>query len=367
MNTIHKQIQNGLSALGQDIAVDGAVGTQTLERAKAFEAAQAELIKTNPKAYLDALRTKVMDRTLSLLQKEQLTKDEIKDLQHAFLTFNFKGTSSADGLAGYKTACGLFSFLAFFGFDANIIQNKNLKAIYEKFEKQSGTYTKSQIARTIYPKGMAVENLPKQRSYTYIDEDQNKREIVFNRPINEGDLSSYYGSRMHPIFKRQKHHDGVDFGARMYAPVYAAADGEVIEVRRSNKGYGNHVKIRHGDGQIETLYGHLNAFANKLQEGRIVSAGDLIGFVGESGDADGPHLHYEVRIDGKQIDPLTLPEYYAFDLPEIVVSAPSLVPEIAPVPVESLKVSQPFLDPYPSLYDIQPKVDLYGLTKTTGI
>lgn len=122
-------------------------------------------------------------------------------------------------------------------------------------------------------------------------------------PVN-GRVSSPFGERVHPIYGTQGFHSGQDIAAPEGTPVYAAMDGEVIAVGVGEMS-GNYVKLSHAEG-METLYCHLCA-AN-VEEGVAVRRGDVIGFVGQTGLATGPHLHFEVHIDGVKRDPAFLLE-----------------------------------------------------------
>jgi murein DD-endopeptidase MepM/ murein hydrolase activator NlpD len=115
-------------------------------------------------------------------------------------------------------------------------------------------------------------------------------------------VSSRFGRRFHPIFKNWRAHTGVDFAAPQGTRVLAAADGEVA-FAGVRGGYGNAIVLRHG-GTITTLYGHLSRFAKGIHAGVRVKQGEVIGYVGHTGWATGPHLHYEFRIAGIYQDPL---------------------------------------------------------------
>lgn len=114
-------------------------------------------------------------------------------------------------------------------------------------------------------------------------------------------LASGYGMRLHPILKIGKMHNGLDFAAHVGTPIYATGDGKVKSVGRHG-GYGNVVVINHGYG-YETLYAHMSKF--KVRRGQKVKRGDVIGYVGNTGLSTGPHLHYEIHKDGKEIDPIS--------------------------------------------------------------
>jgi murein DD-endopeptidase MepM/ murein hydrolase activator NlpD len=116
--------------------------------------------------------------------------------------------------------------------------------------------------------------------------------------------SNFSRSRMHPVLGYARAHTGVDFGAPTGTRVKATGDA-TVEFAGRRGGYGNLVILRHQNG-YETYYGHLSAFASGIRRGRAVSQGDVIAYVGATGVATGPHLHYEVRIAGKPYNPLTV-------------------------------------------------------------
>ncbi|MEC7761512.1 MAG: peptidoglycan DD-metalloendopeptidase family protein [Pseudomonadota bacterium] len=119
----------------------------------------------------------------------------------------------------------------------------------------------------------------------------------------QGVRTSGYGPRHHPILKQVRNHDGVDWAAPTGTPIVAAADG-TIALAGVGGGYGNVVYIDHPGG-IQTRYAHLDSFADTTSNGVAVRAGDVIGFVGTTGRSTGPHLHFEVRVNGAAVDPMT--------------------------------------------------------------
>ncbi|MBH5321275.1 M23 family metallopeptidase [Aurantiacibacter sediminis] len=119
-------------------------------------------------------------------------------------------------------------------------------------------------------------------------------------PIEGARLTSGYGNRNHPVLRRRAHHHGVDLAAPTGTPVYATADG-TVEMAQWYSSYGNYVQIDHG-GDVETRYAHLSRYT--VRDGERVSAGDLIGYVGSTGRSTGPHLHYEIRMDGQSVNPI---------------------------------------------------------------
>lgn len=130
------------------------------------------------------------------------------------------------------------------------------------------------------------------------------RKTLMRTPIDGARLSSGFGKRRHPILGYTKMHKGVDFAARTGTPIMAAGDG-VIDVAGRNGGYGNYIRIRH-NGSIKTAYAHLSKFAKGTRKGARVRQGDIIGYVGSTGRSTGPHLHYEVLVDGRQQNPMSV-------------------------------------------------------------
>jgi murein DD-endopeptidase MepM/ murein hydrolase activator NlpD len=124
------------------------------------------------------------------------------------------------------------------------------------------------------------------------------------KPVDRGRLSSTYGMRYHPILKRREMHRGVDWAAPRGTAVRAAGHGMVVAAGPWGS-YGHYLRIDHG-GRVATAYAHLDRFAPGLRPGSLVRQGDLIGAVGSTGRATGPHLHYELLIAGRQVDPLAL-------------------------------------------------------------
>ena len=138
----------------------------------------------------------------------------------------------------------------------------------------------------------------------YDQKGRSLRKSLMVTPVDGARLSSGFGRRRHPILGYTKLHKGLDFSAARGTPVMAAGDG-VIERANRWSTFGNYVRIRHGGG-LKTAYAHLNGFAKGITAGRRVKQGDIIGYVGTTGRSTGPHLHYEVHKNGRQVNPLKL-------------------------------------------------------------
>ena len=130
---------------------------------------------------------------------------------------------------------------------------------------------------------------------------RSSRKGLMRTPIDGARLSSSYGMRKHPILGYNKMHRGVDFAAPTGTPIYAAGSG-TIEAAGRNGAYGHYIRIRHA-GSYKTAYAHLSSYAAGIKRGAKVSQGQVIGFVGSTGRSTGPHLHYEIILDGKQVNP----------------------------------------------------------------
>lgn len=153
------------------------------------------------------------------------------------------------------------------------------------------------------------------RAFRYTDDDNHTayynpegrslRSTFLRTPIEFARVSSRFNlKRKHPVLNRIRAHKGVDYAALTGTPIRATADGKVI-FRGTKGGYGNTVVVQHGN-KYTTLYAHLSNFKRGVTSGRSVKQGDVIGFVGKTGLATGPHLHYEFRVDGVHRNPLTV-------------------------------------------------------------
>ncbi len=149
----------------------------------------------------------------------------------------------------------------------------------------------------------AVRFVAPDGSVGYYSPDGHSMQKAFLRaPLEFRRVSSRFSTaRLHPILNRVRAHEGVDYAAPSGTPVYAAGDGR-IRFRGVRGGYGNLLEIEHGSG-IVTVYGHLSRFASSARSGARVHQGQTVAFVGMSGLATGPHLHYEYRLNGRYLDP----------------------------------------------------------------
>jgi murein DD-endopeptidase MepM/ murein hydrolase activator NlpD len=161
------------------------------------------------------------------------------------------------------------------------------------------TMTLSGLTTTLY-------RFKTQTGYTdFFDEDgQSAQKSLLRTPTDAARISSGFGRRRHPILGYNRMHRGIDFAAPPGTPVYAAGDG-LIEKAGWSGGYGKYIRIRHG-GSFKTAYAHLRRFASGIKTGVRVKQRQVIGYIGATGRATGPHLHYEVINNGKQVNPRKL-------------------------------------------------------------
>ena len=142
------------------------------------------------------------------------------------------------------------------------------------------------------------------RTNYYTPEGLSMRKTFLRSPVDFRRISSRFGNRKHPVLNRMRLHKGVDYAARRGTPIQSSGDGKIIFKGRKG-GYGRVIIIQHGS-RYKTLYAHMNGFKRGMRVGKYVKQGQTIGFVGSSGRATGPHLHYEFRVNGTHRNPLTI-------------------------------------------------------------
>ena len=139
----------------------------------------------------------------------------------------------------------------------------------------------------------------------YYDETgKSAKKFLVRKPVNNAIMRSGFGSRRHPILGYVKMHTGVDWATAYGTPIFASGNG-VVEVAGWEGGYGKYVKLKHNNG-YETAYGHMSAFAKGLEVGKRVRQGQVIGFVGSTGQSTGAHVHYEILVNGRFVDPMRI-------------------------------------------------------------
>lgn len=197
-------------------------------------------------------------------------------------------------------------------FMKNIQKNDKFRVIYETYSHDGQQVGAGKVLAVEFENRGKIHNAlwfaPDGKGGGYYDFDGKSSQGAFLRnALKFTRISSTFGGRRHPIHGSWRNHNGVDYAAPNGTPIHATADG-IIKSIGSQRGYGNTIILEHHSG-YSTLYAHQSRFAPKLKKGDSVSQGQLIGYVGATGWATGPHLHYEFRINNKPVDPL------AIDLP----------------------------------------------------
>tara|TARA_Y100000590_G_scaffold463294_1_gene629712 strand:- start:4803 stop:6101 length:1299 start_codon:yes stop_codon:yes gene_type:complete len=207
----------------------------------------------------------------------------------------------------------IIEFARIFGFEIDfqrdIRKNDYFKIVYEKYFDENGEFVKS---GSILYAHMKVNNreitlykFGDDKNYGYFNENgKSVEKALMKTPINGARLSSPFGMRKHPILGFNKMHKGTDFAAKEGTPIMASGSGTVMLAKWCGGG-GNCVKIKH-NSTYQTIYAHMKSFAKGIKKGKKVKQGQIIGYVGSTGMSTGPHLHYEVIVNGKKVNSQTL-------------------------------------------------------------
>ena len=203
----------------------------------------------------------------------------------------------------------IIEFARIFGFEVDfqrdIRKGDWFEILYEKFEDDNGKVrdTGKIIYASMYVNKEEINlyNFKYNKEEEFYDiKGKSITKSLMKTPINGARLSSSFGMRKHPILGYNKMHRGTDFAAPSGTPIMASGSGTVTRARWCGGG-GNCVKIKH-NSTYETIYAHMKAFAKGIKEGRKVKQGQTIGYVGSTGLSTGPHLHYEVLVNGKKVN-----------------------------------------------------------------
>ena len=203
----------------------------------------------------------------------------------------------------------IVEFARIFGFEVDfqrdIRKGDWFEILYEKFEDDNNKVrdTGKIIYASMYVNGEEINlyNFKYKNVEDYFNiKGKSITKSLMKTPINGARLSSSFGMRKHPILGYNKMHKGTDFAAPSGTPIMASGSGTVTRARWCGGG-GNCVKIKH-NSTYETIYAHMKAFAKGIKEGRKVKQGQIIGYVGSTGLSTGPHLHYEVVVNGKKVN-----------------------------------------------------------------
>jgi murein DD-endopeptidase MepM/ murein hydrolase activator NlpD len=217
------------------------------------------------------------------------------------------GTAAEEGVPAYIIA----ELMQVFSFDVDFQRQIHPGDRFEAFygDPLSGSSTKRNVLHyaTLELSGKTKTyyrfTTPDDGVTAYYDETgQSANKFLMRTPVSGARMTSSYGMRRHPLLGYTRMHSGVDFGLPTGSPIKAAGSGTVTQAGRSG-GYGITVRIKHQKG-YETLYAHMSRIASGIKPGTQVNQGQVIGYVGATGQATGPHLHYEIRVKGKPVNPM---------------------------------------------------------------
>lgn len=190
-------------------------------------------------------------------------------------------------------------------FQRDIRSGDKIEVMYEAFETEDGEFAKygDVLYANLTVGGRAYPiyrfEMDDGRADYFEPEGISIRKTLMKTPVDGARISSGYGMRRHPVLGYNKMHKGMDFAAPTGTPIYAAGDGIIEEAGRKGS-YGKYVRIRH-NSKLKTAYAHMHRI--KVKRGTRVKQGEVIGTVGSTGRSTGPHLHYEVLLSGKQVNP----------------------------------------------------------------
>ena len=203
----------------------------------------------------------------------------------------------------------IIEFARIFGFEIDfqrdIRKNDYFKIFYEKYFDENGEFIKSgsilYAHMTVNGREISLYKFGDDKEYGYFDlNGKSVEKALMKTPINGARLSSPFGVRKHPILGFNKLHTGTDFAAPRGTPIMASGSGTITRAKWCGGG-GNCIKIKH-NSTYTTIYAHMKSFAKGIKVGKKIRQGQIIGYVGSTGMSTGPHLHYEVIINGKKVN-----------------------------------------------------------------
>ncbi|MFP3018054.1 MAG: peptidoglycan DD-metalloendopeptidase family protein [Candidatus Tisiphia sp.] len=257
-------------------------------------------------------------KSLEIIREEEsfyakdVTKVLNKLITKSFVVINssFMSALKSLGLSSNSIIELINSYSYQIDFQRQIKNGDTVTVIAEKFVTKEGTF--SHHGKVLYVSlnlsgkeynifRYSLDNTPNNHNFFSEDGKSVKRSLL-RTPVKLVRVSSHYGNRHHPTLGYTKMHKGVDFAAPTGTPIYAAGNGVITEIGWKS-GYGKFIQIKHSQN-LSTAYAHASNFAKNLKPGSIVKQGQVIAYVGSTGRTTGPHLHYEVKIGGKNINPM---------------------------------------------------------------
>lgn len=262
---------------------------------------------TDMKIELNPLKTLVVSRNGDAYESA-LEEKEVKEIitaQKAVIKTSLYGSAAKAGIPQSVVADAIKIYSQTIDFQRDVHTGDSLEVMYSNYSTEEGYVAKT--GDIIYAKLiLGGRDIPLYRYESadgnvdyYGPDGQSTKKTLMKTPINGARLSSGFGMRRHPVLGYSKMHKGIDFAASTGTPIYASGDGVVEKAGRFGA-YGNYVRIGHRS-DLDTAYAHMSKIAVKT--GQRVKQGQVIGYVGTTGRSTGPHLHYEILLSGKQVNP----------------------------------------------------------------
>lgn len=262
---------------------------------------------------LDPLRSLSLQRSgpegfsSSISEKEVRKKIEARRTE---IENSLYGSALKSGLPRAVVAEAIRIYSYDVDFQRDIQRGDSIEVLYEQYQTEDGHQVKTGnvLMARINVGGQiktAYRYEGKDGHVDYFTQDgKSLRKTIMMTPIDGARISSGFGMRKHPVLGYSKMHKGMDFAAPTGTPIFAAGDGTVEKASRFSS-YGNYVKIRHAGG-MKTAYAHLSRYGKGITPGTRVKQGQIIGYVGTTGRSTGPHLHFEVLVNGVQVNPRSI-------------------------------------------------------------
>ena len=271
--------------------------------------------RKNPVKILEFSIKTSKTKTLNFTRNTELDSFEFREIENNLkLAVLYKEKEITSSLYSSAIDVGIqpnviIDFARIYGFQIDfqrdIWKNDSFQLVYETFLDENGKI--AETGNIIYAnlvlqgKEHPLYIFKTKEGYDHFDEfGKSIRKSLMKTPINGARLSSSFGLRKHPILGYNKMHRGTDFAAPMGTPIMASGDGKIVRARWCGGG-GNCVKIKH-NSTYSTVYAHMSKFGRGIKEGKRVKQGQIIGYVGSTGLSTGPHLHYEVIVNGKKVN-----------------------------------------------------------------
>lgn len=301
--------------------LQGAIDTVNIKAGMAFETAIAQRrdqrgparliglsMRASPSSTLTVSRT--FDGALRLRELEEKVRDEKKVACGEMNGSFYESVASVGGTPQViNQAAKLFSHKI--DFSRDIQEGDRFCLVFERKVTESGRTIEAGDLEYAEVKGQKFYAFDRRGSQgeggdgkpQFFDElGKNIKGFLLRTPVDGARITSVFGVRRHPVLGYTRAHQGVDFGAGTGTPILAAGDGVVLEARRWG-GYGNWLRIRHS-GNWDTGYGHISRYAPGIRPGVKVRQGQVVAYVGSTGLASGPHLHYEIWQRGQRVNPI---------------------------------------------------------------